>query len=405
MVARRENELKVPFLDLKAQYNSISGDIEASFRDIIENCCFIGGKYVNEFERNMEQYLGIGHVIGCANGTDALTLALRACNIKPGDEVITTPFSFFATAEAIASIGAIPVFVDVRENDYNIDPDKIEEAISTRTKAILPVHIFGAPCDMDKIMAIAKRHGLRVIEDDAQAIGSEYKTKKAGTLGDIGCFSFYPTKNLGGAGDGGMITTDDEELSVALMAYREHGAGEVGAKTLEFQEGVTIGVHSDEKITELYNPYKYFNYVIGYNSRLDALQAAVLSIKLRHLEEYNSNRSRIALKYYEGLTSKVKLPSYSSDIKPCWHQFVIRSDSKTELCAYLSEHDVGNGTFYPVPLHKQKAFNNNNSRISGNSLSVAEMISSQTVCLPVYPEMTDDQIQYVIDTVNRFYGE
>lgn len=395
--------MKVPFLDLSTQYKGIKAEVEPLVSDILENCCYIGGKYVSDFERDMEKYLDINHVAGCGNGTDALALGLKACNIKPGDEVITTPFSFFATAESIASVGAIPVFVDVRPDDYNIDPDKIEEAITEKTKAILPVHIFGAPCDMDKIMEIAKKHNLKVIEDDAQAIGSEYKGRKAGTLGDVGCFSFYPTKNLGGAGDGGMVTTNSDDLYTALKAYKEHGAGEAGAKTLEFQTGIKEIIETNEKATELYNPFKYYNYVIGYNSRLDAIQAAVLSVKLKHLDEYNNNRAKIAKMYFEGLTDKVKLPAYSKDIKPCWHQFVIRSDYKQELCAFLSENGVGNGTFYPVPLHKQKAFNETNSRVSGGSLPVAEKISSQSVCLPIFPEMTKEQVEYVIETVNKFY--
>lgn len=395
--------MNVPFLDLKAQYKEIKDEIAPALLDILDKCCFIGGPYVSGFEKEMEAYLEAKHVAGCSSGTDALVLGLKACNVKPGDEVITTAFSFFATAEAIASVGAIPVFVDVRENDYNIDPDKIEEAITEKTKAILPVHIFGAPADMDKINEIAKKHGLKVIEDDAQAIGSEYKGRKAGTLGDVGCFSFYPTKNLGGAGDGGMVTTNDDDIFTMLKAYKEHGAGEAGAKTLELQEGIVESIDTAEKATELYNPYKYFNYVIGHNSRLDAMQAAVLSVKLKHLDEYNAKRAAIAKKYFDGLTDKIKLPQYDEDTKPCWHQFVIRSEHKSELCAFLSENGVGNGTFYPVPLHRQKAFNTGNSRISGDSLPVAEMISSQSVCLPVFPEMTDEQVQYVIETVNRFY--
>lgn len=395
--------MNVPFLDLKAQYKDIKDEIASSLADILDKCCFIGGPYVSDFEKEAESYLGINHASGCASGTDALVLGLKACNIKPGDEVITTAFSFFATAEAIAAVGAIPVFVDVKAEDYNIDPDKIEEAITEKTKAILPVHIFGAPCDMDRINEIARKHGLKVIEDDAQAIGSEYKDKKAGTLGDVGCFSFYPTKNLGGAGDGGMITTNDDDLYTMIKAYKEHGAGEAGAKTIEMQEGIKEVIETAEQATELYNPYKYYNYVIGYNSRLDAMQAAVLSVKLKHLDDYNSKRAAIAKKYFDGLTDKVKLPQYSEDTKPCWHQFVIRSEHKSELCTFLSENGVGNGTFYPVPLHQQKAFNAKNSRISGNSLPVAEMISAQSVCLPVFPEMTDDQVQYVIDTVNKFY--
>ena len=395
--------MNVPFLDLKTQYKGIKAEVEPLVLDILENCCYIGGRYVDEFERSMEEYLGVKHVAGCSNGTDALVLGLKACNVKPGDEVITSPFTFFATAEAIASVGAIPVFVDVRQDDYNIDPDKIEDAITNKTKAILPVHIFGAPCDMDRIMQIAKKHGLMVIEDDAQAIGSQYKGKKAGTLGDVGCFSFYPTKNLGGAGDGGMVTTNNDDLYVAIKAYKEHGAGEAGAKTRELQDGVEEKLETNEVVTELYNPYKYFNYIIGYNSRLDAIQAAVLSVKMKHLNEYNGNRAKIAKMYFDGLTPKVRLPKYNEDIVPCWHQFVVRSEYKSELCTYLSENGIGNGTFYPVPLHKQKAFDNTNCKNAGASLPVAEEIASQSVCLPIFPEMTDEQVKYVIDTVNKFY--
>lgn len=397
--------MKVPFLDLKAQYREIKKDVEPKVLDILENCCYIGGSYVNAFERSMEEYLNVKHVISCSNGTDALILALKACNIEPGDEVITTPFTFFATAEAIASIGAIPVFVDVREYDYNIDPDKIEAAITSKTKAILPVHIFGAMCDMDKIMNIAQKYNLKVIEDAAQAIGSEYKAKKAGTFGDVGCFSFYPTKNLGGAGDGGMVTTNSEELYIILQAYKEHGAGENGAKALKILTGATEAINTSEQKTELYNPYKYYNYLIGYNSRLDAIQAAILSVKLSHLDEYNMRRTQIAQKYYKGLTNKIILPQYSNKLKCCWHQFVIRSDYKNALCAYLSKNGIGNGSFYPIPLHKQKAFNSTNSKNYAKGLPVAEKLSLQTVCLPIFPEMTDEQVEYVIETINKFYED
>lgn len=397
--------MQVPFLDLKTQYQAIKDEVEQKVMDILENCCYIGGSYVNDFERSMEEYLGVRHVASCSNGTDALVLGLKACNVKPGDEVITTPFTFFATAESIASVGAIPVFVDVKQDDYTMDPDKIEAAISEKTKAILPVHIFGAVCDMDRIMEIARRHNLLVIEDDAQAIGSEYKGRKAGTLGDVGCFSFYPTKNLGGAGDGGMVTTNRDDLYTIVKAYKEHGAGEVGAKALELQDGIQEVINTKEVVTELYNPYKYYNYLIGYNSRLDAIQAAVLSAKLKHLDEYNGRREQIAKMYFDGLTNKLRRPVYSDEMKPCWHQFVVRSDYKGELCAYLSAHGVGNGSFYPIPLHKQKAFHPGNCKNPGASLPIAEEISSQSVCLPIFPEMTDEQVQYVIDTVNKFYED
>ncbi len=397
--------MKVPFLDLRKQYQGIKAEVEPEILKVMESCAYIGGSYVQNFENEVAKYLGVKHAIGCSSGTAALILALRACNVKPGDEVITTPFTFFATAEAIACIGAIPVFVDVKQDDYNIDPAKIEAAITEKTKAILPVHIFGSPCDMDSIMAIARKHGLKVIEDDAQAIGSEYKGRKAGTLGDVGCFSFYPTKNLGGCGDGGMVTTNDDDLNTILRAFREHGAGQNGAKSLELLEGVKEELKTSEQETELYNPYKYFNYLIAYNSRLDALQACVLSIKLKHLDEFNAKRAHIAQRYLDGLTDQIRRPVYSAENKCCWHQFVIRSDYKNELCAYLSEHEVGNGTFYPVPLHQQKAFNKSNCKNPGASLPVAEEISSQSVCLPIFPEMEEEQIQYVIDTVNQFYKE
>ena len=395
--------MNVPFLDLKKQTAGIKDEVIQQISGILDNCTFIGGSYVSKFQSEMEAYLAVSHVLGCSNGTDALVIGLKACGIKPGDEVITTAFSFFATAEAIASIGAIPVFVDVRMDDYNIDAAKIEEAITEKTKAILPVHIFGCPCDMDQITKIAKEHNLFVIEDDAQAIGSEYKGRKAGTLGDVGCFSFYPTKNLGGAGDGGMVTTNREDIFTILKAYKEHGAGKAGAEALELLEGIKEDVSVSENKTDLYDPYKYYNYLIGYNSRLDAIQAAVLSVKLNHLDGYNSRRSYIAGRYLNGLTEKVRKPMYSSEVKPCWHQFVICSEYKQELCTYLSENGVGNGTFYPVPLHKQKAFLHTKHRVSGDCLPIAELLSSQTVCLPVFPEMTEDQIDYVIQTVNRFY--
>ncbi|MCF0107156.1 MAG: DegT/DnrJ/EryC1/StrS family aminotransferase, partial [Holdemanella sp.] len=386
------------------QYQGIKDEVEPKIKDILENCCYIGGPYVNDFERSMGQYLNVKHVLGCSNGTDALVLGLKACGVNAGDEVITTAFSFFATAEAIASVGAIPVFVDVKQTDYTIDPEKIEPAITSRTKAILPVHIFGAPCDMDRIMEIARNNKLKVVEDDAQAIGSEYKGRKAGTLGDVGCFSFYPTKNLGGAGDGGMVTTNDDDICTILKAYKEHGAGEGGAKSLELLGGIVQEeINNNEQATELYNPYKYYNYLIGYNSRLDAIQAAVLSVKLNHLDEYNGRRAQIASMYFDGLTDKIRRPEYNADTKPCWHQFVVRSDYKEELCAFLSEHDVGNGTFYPIPLHKQKAFNAQNCKNPGACLPVAEEIAAQTVCLPIFPEMTNEQVQYVVDMVNKFY--
>ncbi len=397
--------MKVPFLDLKNQYQALKPEIEPAVCKALESCAYIGGQYVQTFEQEAADYLGVKHVTGCSSGTAALILALRACNIQPGDEVITTPFTFFATAEAIACIGAIPVFVDVLPGDYTLDPEKIEEEITDKTKAILPVHIFGAVCDMDRIMEIARKHHLRVIEDDAQAIGSEYKGRKAGTLGDIGCFSFYPTKNLGGCGDGGMVTTNNDDFAVIVRSLREHGAGKTGAHAFELLTGKCVDTETSEQATELYDPYKYFNYLIAYNSRLDALQACVLSIKLKYLEVFNKKRAVIASHYMASLTNEASLPQYGANVKTCWHQFVICTPYKEQLCRYLTEHDIGVGTFYPVPLHRQSVFNETNCRIAKMGLPIAENLSKQTVCLPIFPEMTEEQVQYVIDIVNRFFEE
>lgn len=395
--------MSVPFLDLKTQYGSIKEEVEQKVLEVLESCAYINGPYVKSFEENIEKYLNVGHAIGCSSGTAALMLALKACNVCPGDEVITTPFTFFATAESIAAVGAVPVFVDVKEDDYTIDPEKIEEAVSDRTKAVMPVHIFGACCDMDRINEIAKKHGLKVIEDCAQAIGAKYKGGFAGTMGDVGCFSFYPTKNLGGCGDGGMVVTGDDDLATILRSFREHGAGKNGAKSLELLGGVSEEIETNEEATALYDPYKYYNYLIAYNSRLDAIQAAVLDIKLKHLDVYNANRANIAKRYMERLDERIIRPKYNEDQICCWHQFVVRSEYKEELCKFLGEKGIGSGTFYPVPLHQQKAFNETNCKNPRADLPTAELISSQSVCLPVYPEMTENQVDEVINAVNEFY--
>lgn len=397
--------MNVPFLDLKEQYQAIRGEIEPEVLRVLESCAYIGGEAVRRFEREMADYLGVRYALGCSSGTAALMLALRACGVGPGDEVITTPFTFFATAEAIAAVGATPVFTDVKPEDYTLDPEKIEAAVTERTKAVLPVQIFGALCDMDAILAVARRYGLKVIEDDAQAAGAVCRGRKAGTIGDIGCFSFYPTKNLGGAGDGGMVTTNDGDLAAILTALREHGAGRTGARALELLEGVRAEAETAEQATELYDPYKYFNYLIAYNSRLDALQAAVLSVKLRHLDAFNQRRAAIAARYRAGLGPALRLPVYAADTAPCWHQFVLRTERKQELCRFLAEHGVGSGTFYPVPLHRQAAFRDGGCVVPAEGLPEAEALAAESVCLPIYPELTEEQVQYVIETVNAFFEE
>ena len=394
--------MNVPFLDLRRQYENLREELEIAVIEVMRSGAYIGGKYVDEFEKNMKAYLGVDYVISCANGTDAIMIALRACGVGPGDEVITTPFTFFATAEAVAAIGALPVFADIGESDFNIDPCKIEEKITPKTKAILPVHIFGWPCEMDEINRIAKNNGIVVVEDAAQAVGCEYKGGKIGNSNNLVTFSFYPTKNLGAFGDAGMLATNDENLALIARALREHGMAKIGAKAKELLYG-TKNEHAIEHTGDsLYNPYKYFNYLIAYNSRLDAVQAAILNVKLRRLDEYNTNRARIASIYESGLKNFVKTPMPPPNGKSCYHQYAIRTKRKVVLGEYLSGRGMGSGAFYPVPLHLQKAFDYLGYK--PGDMPIAEMIASQTVCLPIFPELTDEEAEAVITAIVEFEG-
>lgn len=395
--------MAVAFMDLTRQYQKLKAEIDAKVIEVMGFGVYTGGKYVLEFEENMRQYLGVKHVIGCANGTDAITLALRTCGVEAGDEVITTPFTFFATPEAIAAIGAVPVFVDIKETDFNIDPAKIEEKITERTKAIVPVDIFGNPCEIDAINNIAEKHGLKVIDDAAQAIGSGYRGKKIGGLCDMTTFSFHPTKNLGAYGDGGMVTTDNDDFAIVLRALREHGAAQNGAKARELLYGIKDEL-ADTKPTDanaLYNPYKYFNYLIGYNSRLDPMQAAILNIKLKYLGEFNASRERIAQRYTDELSGIVRVPESGPNTSGGFHQYAIRTDKKYELSEYLAAKSISTGAFYPVPMHLQKAFGY--LGYEKGSLPVVEKITSQTVCLPIYPELTDDELTEIINGIKDFF--
>jgi dTDP-4-amino-4,6-dideoxygalactose transaminase len=392
--------MSIPFLDLKRQYEQIKAEVEQKVIEVMRSGAYIGGKYVEEFENQMRGYLGAKHVISCANGTDAIMLALRACNVHTGDEVITTPFTFFATAEAIAAIGAVPVFADVRESDFNIDPALIEAKITPKTKAILPVHIFGFPCAMDETNAIAKKHNIHVIEDAAQAIGCEYKGMMIGNSKNLVTFSFYPTKNLGAFGDAGMITTNDDNLALISRAMREHGMAKNGAKARELLYDEKDEFSMEANTDALYNPYKYYNYLIAYNSRLDAIQAVILSVKLKHLDKYNKNRTRIANLYDAGLKGVVTTPSPPKGGISCYHQYVIRSGQKDELSAHLAKKGIGTGAFYPVPLHLQKAFNYLGYK--EGDMPVSEMLSKETVCLPIFPELTDKEVEYVIQAIKEF---
>jgi dTDP-4-amino-4,6-dideoxygalactose transaminase len=393
--------MKVNFFDVNRQYNNVKEEIEKETIKILESGAYVNGPAVDIFEKEMQNYLKVNYVISNGNGTDALVIALKAINIMPGDEVITTPFSFFSTSEAIKSIGATPVFVDIDETTLNIDADKIEEKINNKTKAILPVHIFGYPANMEKIMTIAKKHNLKVIEDACQAIGAKQNDKMCGTLGDIGCFSFYPTKNLGCCGDGGMLTTNNNELSIIIKALKSHGAGKIGLQAREYLSNEKFELANQNGGSELYDPYKYFNYLIGYNSRLDSLQAGILSIKLKHLEEYNNKRRKTALKYIEEFKNIDGLETLEYNENCCYHQFPVFTKNKEKFINYLSKKGIGTANFYPVPLHLQKAFSMLNYKVG--DMPICEKICNSVVCLPIFPELTEEEINYIILQIKNYF--
>ncbi len=397
---------KIPFFDLKRQYNRISEEVEKAVVDVMRSTAYIEGQAVKTLEQELAEYLNVKHVITCGNGTDALCIALQAVGVKAGDEVITTPFTFFATAEAISQTGATPIFVDICEDTLNINPELIREKITSKTKAILPVHIFGLPADMDEINDIASEYGIPVIEDACQAIGAEYKGKKTGTLGTMGCFSFYPTKNLGAFGDGGMITTDDDDMAIVCRSIKAHASGRTGAEAYQIMTGELVNELASfvYKGDGLYDPCKYFNYFIGRNSRLDSIQASILSIKLKHLEEYNFRRRQIAMRYTNAFAdTQLRTPrtEYSDRIH-CFHQYALLCDDKDEMIRFMSQMGIGLGAFYPVPLHMQRAYQHQNG--DKEALPVVENVCSRSVCLPIFPELTEEEIDYVIKLTRDFCG-
>jgi len=371
-------KLAFPFLDLKAQFATIREEVMAAVTSVLESQQFILGPEVNQLEDEITAKLEARYAIGCASGTDALILSLMAAEIGPGDEVITTPFSFIATAGSIVQVGAKPVFVDIEAVSFNLDPQKIEAAITPKTRAIMPVHLFGLPADMNPILAIAKERKLLVIEDAAQAIGSRYKGKYAGTLGDFGCFSFFPSKNLGAAGDGGIITTNDPALAERLRMIRMHGSKE-----------------------------KYFHEVQGINSRLDALQAAILRVKLRYLDVWAKGRTSRADRYRrlfeeKHLTRLVNYPAAPpSSFTHVYNQFTIRAQRRDELREFLTQAGIPTEIYYPLCLHLQKAFSFLGYR--AGQMPVAEKASKEVLSVPVFPELTDEQQDTVVCGIENFY--
>lgn len=366
--------MKIPLIDLKAGYLSLKDEIDASVTSVLSSGNYILGPNVQALEKEIAKYCGTEFAVSVANGTDALVLCLDAYGIGPGDEVITSPYSFFATAEAISRVGAVPVFVDIDDASYNIDHKKIENSITKRTKAIIPVHLFGQPAPMDEIMELANRYKLIVIEDACQAIGASYRGRKTGSLGHVACFSFFPTKNLGGYGDGGMITTNNEELAGRIRMLRAHGSSK-----------------------------KYYNSIIGYNSRLDEIQAAILRVKLKHLDSFNEAR-RVKAERYNNLLQELgfQLPKAESDAVHVYHLYILRHPRRAEIIKGLENRQIGCGIYYPVPLHQQEAYKLQYSDIS---LPVVEAASRETFAIPLFPEMTDDQQTFVVEEIKKILEE
>jgi dTDP-4-amino-4,6-dideoxygalactose transaminase len=371
-------KITVPLLDLKAQYAGIRDDVQKAVLAVLESQQFILGPAVGECEKRIAEYCQCAHAVGVTSGSDALLIALMAEGIGPGDEVITTSYTFFATVGSIARLGARPVLVDICPKTYNLNVAQIESRVTSKTKAIIPVHLYGQSADMDPILEIARRHRLIVIEDAAQAIGTEYKGRRAGCMGDYGCFSFFPSKNLGCAGDGGMVVTQDAERAEKLRVLRGHGS----------------------------KP-KYYHKVVGGNFRLDSLQAAVVSAKLPHLDDWSARRQSNAQRYRQlfertGLArdNQVQLPYAIPDGRHIYNQFVIRVQRRNELQAYLKEQGIGTEVYYPVPMHLQECFAYLGHR--EGDLPESEKAAKETLALPIYPELSDEQARYVVDSIAKF---
>ncbi len=361
----------IPMVDLKRQYQNLKADIDAAIQNVLEDGQFILGPNVAELEKEIAAYHGVSHAIGVASGTDALLLSLRACGIGAGDEVITTPFTFIATADVISLLHAIPVFADIVTDTFNIDSGKVEEKITSKTKAIIPVHLFGHPADMDPICALAAKYNIRVIEDCAQAFGATYKGKKVGTRGDCGCFSFFPSKNLAGYGDGGMIITGNKDMAKNLRLLRNHGS-----------------------------VVKYHHTTLGYNSRLDEIQAAIIRVKMKKIEEFNDKR-RINADIYRTLIKRddITLPIELPGCRHVYHQFTIRSKNRDGIMKTLQNENVSSAIYYPVPLHRQEVFTRRN--ISAENLTNSEICAREVLSLPMFPELKKEEIEHVSNVINH----
>lgn len=361
--------MSIPMLDLKLQYENLKNEIEPAVCDVLQNAHYVLGPNVDAFEKETEQYLGVKHCLGVASGTDALHLALLACGVGPGDEVITPSFTFIATVEAILYCGATPVFIDIDRNNFNIDLSQLESLITEKTKVIMPVHLYGNPVNMPAIMQFAKQHQLKVVEDCAQSFGATWQGQQTGSFADIACYSFYPSKNLSCFGDGGLIATNNEQLYNDALALRNHGS---------------------------YT--RYHHEKLGYNSRLDEIQAAILRVKLRHIDEFNQQRRRVAKEYTERLKEFVITPQDNSEGVHIYHQYTILHPKRDQIQAALTAADIASGIYYPIPIHRQPLFKGQYDNVS---LPVTDELTLQCLSLPIYPELNTQQIEKICSVIKR----
>ena len=364
--------MKIPFVDLRAQYHSIQGEIDAAVAATLERGDFILGEAVARFERDFARYCGVKHAVGVSSGTDALRLALEACGVGPGDEVITAANTYVATVEAILDLRAVPVLADVSPHTYNIDVDAVAKAITPRTKAIVPVHLYGQPADMDPILELGRDRNVKIIEDACQAHGARYKGRRAGSMGDLGCFSFYPAKNLGAYGDGGVVVTDNDEYALRIGMARNHGQRE-----------------------------KYHHLIKGSNSRLDTLQAAILNVKLPYLDQWNASRRHAAAMYRQHLQQiGIAGPEEDRNVEHVYHLFVITVNRRDELQRYLTAQGIETGIHYPIPIHQQGVYTAAGRQ--GGRYPVVERLAGRILSLPFFAELSQDQVKRVVGAIAEF---
>jgi dTDP-4-amino-4,6-dideoxygalactose transaminase len=372
--AANQGEGAVPYLDLPAQMRQIRPEIDAALARTLDSCAFCLGPQVEEFEGAFARFCGAAHCVGFNSGTSALHVAMLLAKVGPGDEVITTPYTFVATSWAISYVGARPVYVDIDAATFNLNPDLVERAITARTKAILPVHLYGHPADLDPISVISRRHNLALVEDAAQAHGAKYRGVRVGTFGQTSCFSFYPGKNLGAYGEGGALITNDPELAAHARALRDHGSRQ-----------------------------RYYHDEVGFNYRMEGFQGAVLGVKMNYLEEWTRERARVARRYQELLAdTPLQLPREADYAKSAWHLFVVRHPRRDELKRHLDKAGIGCGLHYPLPLHLQKCYAT--LGYHSGDFPVAELAARECVSLPIYPELTEAQIQRISSVIHEFFG-